>query len=60
MPLSIIIVFTLILGASVGSFLNVVIHRLPEEGGSIVFPASRCPKCLQTLNYNALKQNSFR
>jgi leader peptidase (prepilin peptidase)/N-methyltransferase len=31
-------------GAAVGSFLNVVIARLPA-GESIVFPASRCPKC---------------
>ncbi len=32
------------LGAIVGSFLNVVIHRYPREE-SIVFPASRCPAC---------------
>ncbi|HEX7878844.1 MAG TPA: prepilin peptidase, partial [Candidatus Eisenbacteria bacterium] len=31
-------------GALVGSFLNVVIHRLPIHE-SIVFPPSRCPKC---------------
>jgi leader peptidase (prepilin peptidase)/N-methyltransferase len=31
-------------GAVVGSFLNVVIHRLPL-GESIVHPASRCPSC---------------
>ncbi len=34
----------LLLGLIVGSFANVVIHRLPL-GESIVFPASRCPKC---------------
>jgi leader peptidase (prepilin peptidase)/N-methyltransferase len=34
-----------VLGASVGSFLNVVIARLPE-GLSIVRPGSRCPRCL--------------
>lgn len=33
-----------ILGALVGSFLNVVIHRLPL-GESIVHPRSRCPGC---------------
>ncbi|HEY6000918.1 MAG TPA: prepilin peptidase [bacterium] len=31
-------------GAVVGSFLNVVIHRLPA-GESIVHPGSRCPRC---------------
>ncbi|APD09029.1 prepilin peptidase [Thermus brockianus] len=34
----------LVLGLVVGSFLNVVIHRLPK-GESIVFPPSRCPSC---------------
>lgn len=33
-----------IFGLIVGSFLNVVIHRLPRKE-SIVFPGSRCPKC---------------
>lgn len=31
-------------GLIVGSFANVVIHRLPL-GESVVFPPSRCPKC---------------
>lgn len=31
-------------GLSIGSFLNVVIHRLPR-GRSIVFPPSACPSC---------------
>jgi leader peptidase (prepilin peptidase) / N-methyltransferase len=32
------------LGAVIGSFLNVVIHRVPQ-GDSIVSPRSRCPAC---------------
>lgn len=35
-------------GASVGSFLNVVIYRLPR-GESLVRPRSRCPGCGQPL-----------
>lgn len=38
-------------GAIVGSFLNVVIFRLPEEHASIVFPASHCPKCQTPLSW---------
>jgi leader peptidase (prepilin peptidase)/N-methyltransferase len=34
-----------VLGLVVGSFLNVVIHRLPKEQ-SVVTPRSRCPMCL--------------
>jgi leader peptidase (prepilin peptidase)/N-methyltransferase len=36
--------FALALGLVVGSFLNVVIHRLPR-GESVVRPRSRCPAC---------------
>jgi leader peptidase (prepilin peptidase)/N-methyltransferase len=33
-----------VFGAIIGSFLNVVIHRVPNEE-SIVFPSSSCPSC---------------
>jgi leader peptidase (prepilin peptidase) / N-methyltransferase len=37
-----------VFGACVGSFLNVVIHRVPR-GESIVTPPSACPKCQRRL-----------
>jgi leader peptidase (prepilin peptidase) / N-methyltransferase len=37
-----------VLGAAIGSFLNVVVHRVPR-GESIVAPRSRCPGCGTTL-----------
>lgn len=41
-------VFIFIFGAAVGSFLNVVIHRIPNEE-SIVFPNSACPNCKESI-----------
>jgi leader peptidase (prepilin peptidase)/N-methyltransferase len=38
------------LGLLVGSFLNVVIHRVPR-GESVVHPPSRCPGCGTELRY---------
>jgi leader peptidase (prepilin peptidase)/N-methyltransferase len=35
---------TAIVGLAVGSFLNVVIHRLPR-GESLISPGSHCPRC---------------
>lgn len=46
-----ILIFATIFGALVGSFLNVVILRLPKEGASVVFPASHCPKCNTNLHW---------
>lgn len=39
-----------ILGLAVGSFLNVVIHRLPRKE-SVVSPGSRCPTCGDALRW---------
>ena len=47
MPLSVHIVFLVyagVLGAAIGSFMNVCVSRLPH-GESIVRPRSKCPEC---------------
>ncbi|MGI8787805.1 MAG: prepilin peptidase [Pyrinomonadaceae bacterium] len=48
LPDSVGYVFIFILGACVGSFLNVVIHRVPNEE-SIIFPNSACPNCKNSI-----------
>jgi leader peptidase (prepilin peptidase)/N-methyltransferase len=40
--------FIFAFGAAIGSFLNVVVYRLPA-GLSILYPPSRCPHCLHQL-----------
>src|SRR5690349_4908409 len=35
-------------GASVGSFLNVVVYRVPA-GLNLLSPGSRCPRCLHPI-----------
>ena len=47
-PLPVACAFVGVLGAIIGSFLNVVIHRIPLQQ-SIVFPTSKCPKCLAAI-----------
>ena len=44
LPFSFYAVFAFILGLIFGSFLNVVIHRVPR-GISVVFPGSHCGAC---------------
>ena len=44
LPLPFACALMAVFGAIIGSFLNVVIHRLPREQ-SIVFPNSACPSC---------------
>ncbi|MEX2540892.1 MAG: prepilin peptidase [Trueperaceae bacterium] len=41
--------FALLLGSLIGSFANVVVHRLPK-GASIAFPGSHCPRCNHRLS----------
>ena len=43
--------FVFAFGACVGSFLNVVAHRLPA-GRSVVSPPSRCPQCGWRLSWH--------
>ncbi|MER0122581.1 A24 family peptidase [Streptococcus sp. ZJ93] len=43
------IILLIFLGASLGSFLGVVIDRFPDE--SILFPASHCNHCKQPLKW---------
>ncbi|RWX47495.1 type 4 prepilin peptidase 1 Aspartic peptidase, MEROPS family A24A [Candidatus Electrothrix aarhusensis] len=45
------LLYSFIFGALIGSFLNVVIFRLPDETQSVVFPASHCPKCGTNLHW---------
>jgi len=44
------LIFIFIFGIVIGSFLNVVIYRIPKEE-SIVFPASKCQSCQTSLKW---------
>jgi len=45
-----IVIFIFIFGILIGSFLNVVIYRIPK-GESIVFPSSKCQSCQTPLKW---------
>jgi len=45
-----IIITVFILGITIGSFLNVVIYRIPK-GENIAFPASHCQSCQTSLKW---------
>jgi leader peptidase (prepilin peptidase) / N-methyltransferase len=51
MPFAVWLIYAGLLGACIGSFLNVVIYRLPL-GQSLVRPSSRCPKCGNGLKWH--------
>ena len=42
-------IFALLLGACIGSFLNVVIYRVPEEKSLLT--NSACPKCGKSIPF---------
>lgn len=44
------LIFIFIFGIVIGSFLNVVIYRIPKDE-SIVFPASKCQSCQTSLKW---------
>jgi len=43
-------IFLTVAGAAIGSFLNVLICRIPQ-GKSIVYPPSHCPKCGHAIRF---------
>ncbi|MBI2805828.1 MAG: prepilin peptidase [Planctomycetes bacterium] len=51
MALAFLLIFVFVVGASVGSFLNVAIARLPLEK-SLLWPNSRCGACLQPIRWH--------
>jgi leader peptidase (prepilin peptidase)/N-methyltransferase len=50
-PDTALLIIVFVFGAAIGSFLNVVILRLPDSTQSIVFPASHCPQCSTPLRW---------
>ena len=51
LPTPLLATLAAVLGACVGSFLNVVAWRLPRQE-SVIWPASHCPRCGTTLAWH--------
>lgn len=49
-PQSVVVAYAFVIGAVVGSFLNVVIYRLPREK-SLIWPGSTCPACGEPIRW---------
>lgn len=50
LPLAVQLATVFVVGAAIGSFLNVCIYRLPLEK-SLIWPGSRCGQCLQPVRW---------
>ncbi len=50
MPVLVVLIFLACIGACIGSFINVIVWRMPR-GESIVFPGSHCIKCNHFLSW---------
>ena len=48
---SFVYIFIAVIGACIGSFLNVVISRLPEKGSFMSDSRSHCPACGKTIRW---------
>lgn len=48
--ITVVYILTAVLALCIGSFLNVVIYRVPE-GKSVAFPPSHCPKCQNQIKW---------
>ena len=49
-PLWLLLAWLFVLGTIIGSFLNVVMYRLPR-GENLAWPGSRCPACGHSIRW---------